>query len=166
MTCRLTLTNVNLHSLAILQTVVLIHCVWSKLYGNLSYIRKKLITPRNHCNKLYRFFLGRNVTVAHGLETTVAEYEALPSHKQNMIKEKFITLYEQSPLYHVLDEKRLLVCHAGIRQDYIGRQDKKYKPLYYMAILQEKNMLTAHLSVATGRRSIKEQLGLYMDIHR
>ena len=52
--------------------------------------------PGNHCNKLYRFFLGRNVTVAHGLETTVAEYEALPSHKQNMIKEKFITLYEQS----------------------------------------------------------------------
>ncbi len=105
------------------------------------------------------------MTIAHGLETTVAEYEALPSHQQNMIKEKFITLYEQSPLYHVLDEKRLIVCHAGIRQDYIGRQDKKYKPLYYTAILQEKNMLTALLSVATGRRSIKEQLGLYMDIH-
>lgn len=90
-------------------------------------INKKVAyyAPGNHCNKLYRFFLGRNVTIAHGLETTVAEYEALPSHKQNIIKEKFITLYEQSPLYHVLDEKRLIVCHAGIRQDYIGRQDKK-----------------------------------------
>lgn len=130
-------------------------------------INKKVAyyAPGNHCNKLYRFFLGRNVTIAHGLETTVAEYEALPSHKQNIIKEKFITLYEQSPLYHVLDEKRLLVCHAGIRQDYIGRQDKKYKPLYYMAILQEKNMLTALLSVATGQRNIKGKLGLYMDIH-
>ncbi|MCC2493581.1 bis(5'-nucleosyl)-tetraphosphatase PrpE [Bacillus cereus] len=81
--------------------------------------------PGNHCNKLYRFFLGRNVTVAHGLETTVAEYEALPPNKQNIIKEKFITLYEQSPLYHILDEKRVIVCHAGIRQDYIGRRDKK-----------------------------------------
>ncbi len=47
------------------------------------------------------------MTIAHGLETTVAEYEALPSHQQNMIKEKFITLYEQSPLYHVLDEKKV-----------------------------------------------------------
>ncbi len=25
----------------------------------------------------------------------------------------------------MLDEKRLIVCHAGIRKDYIGRQDKK-----------------------------------------
>ena len=59
--------------------------------------KRSLLRPGNHCNKLYRFFLGRNVTVAHGLETTVAEYEALPSHKQIIIKEKFITLYEQSP---------------------------------------------------------------------
>ena len=128
--------------------------------------KKAYYAPGNHCNKLYRFFLGRNVTVAHGLETTVAEYEALPSHKQNIIKEKFITLYEQSPLYHILDEKRVIVCHAGIRQDYIGRQDKKYKPLYYMAILQEKSMPMAHLSVAIGHKNTRDKLGLYMDIHQ
>ena len=31
------------------------------------------------------------------------------------------------------------MCHAGIRQDYIGRQDKKYKPLYYGDITGEKH---------------------------
>lgn len=81
--------------------------------------------PGNHCNKLYRFFLGRNVTIAHGLETTVAEYKALSSNEQAIIKHKFIDLYEQSPLYHILDNNQLIVCHAGIRQDYIGRADKK-----------------------------------------
>lgn len=63
-------------------------------------INKKVAyyAPGNHCNKLYRFFLGRNVTIAHGLETTVAEYEALPSHKQNIIK-KNSSHFMSNPLY-------------------------------------------------------------------
>ncbi|MBB6283345.1 bis(5'-nucleosyl)-tetraphosphatase PrpE [Geobacillus subterraneus] len=83
--------------------------------------------PGNHCNKLYRFFLGRNVQIAHGLETTVAEYHALPPSEQEMIRRKFIRLYEGAPLYAVLDEGRLVIAHAGIRHDYIGRMDKKVK---------------------------------------
>jgi protein phosphatase len=39
--------------------------------------KKAYYTPGNHCNKLYRFFLGNKVQIAHGLETTVAEYESL-----------------------------------------------------------------------------------------
>lgn len=83
--------------------------------------------PGNHCNKLYRFFLGRNVQIAHGLETTVSEYRTLPPSKQEMIRRKFIRLYEQAPLYAVLDEGRLVIAHAGIRHDYIGRTDQKVK---------------------------------------
>lgn len=82
-------------------------------------------SPGNHCNKLYRFFLGRKVQVTHGLETTAAEYETLPPKKQKDIRRKFMELYESSPLYHLLDDGKLVVCHAGIRQDYIGRSDKK-----------------------------------------
>ncbi len=77
-------------------------------------------SPGNHCNKLYRFFLGRNVQVTHGLETTVAEYTSLSSSKQKEIRDKMIQLYEQSPLYHRLDNDKLITCHAGIREDYIG----------------------------------------------
>lgn len=82
-------------------------------------------SPGNHCNKLYRFFIGRKVQQTHGLETTVAEYEALGRREQKAIQKKFIDLYESSPLYHVLDEGKLVTCHAGIRQDYIGRDGKK-----------------------------------------
>ncbi|AEH48908.1 bis(5'-nucleosyl)-tetraphosphatase PrpE [Parageobacillus thermoglucosidasius] len=81
--------------------------------------------PGNHCNKLYRFFLGRNVQITHGLETTVAEYRALPPGRQDMIRQKFIKLYETAPLYAQLDNGRLIIAHAGIRQDYIGRTGKK-----------------------------------------
>ncbi|MEK3989279.1 MULTISPECIES: bis(5'-nucleosyl)-tetraphosphatase PrpE [Robertmurraya] len=83
--------------------------------------------PGNHCNKLYRFFLGRNVQVTHGLETTVAEYEDLAKKEKTNIREKFIRLYETSPLYHVLDDKKLVIAHAGIKEDLIGKQGEKVK---------------------------------------
>ncbi|MFD3447355.1 bis(5'-nucleosyl)-tetraphosphatase PrpE [Microbacteriaceae bacterium 4G12] len=97
-------------------------------------------SPGNHCNKLYRFFLGRKVQVAHGLETTVAEYEALPPNKQQDIRSKFMELYETAPLYHMLDHGKLIVCHAGIRQDYIGKENKQVeKFVLYGDITGEKH---------------------------
>src|SRR5690554_3043557 len=48
-------------------------------------------TPGNHCNKLYRYFLGNKVQIQHGLETTVEEYQALSNRDQKMIRQKFIT---------------------------------------------------------------------------
>lgn len=92
---------------------------------NLARDRLAYYVPGNHCNKLYRFFLGRNVQITHGLETTVAEYNALSASQQEKIRKMFMELYEHAPLYAVLDNKKLVVAHAGIREDYIGRNDKK-----------------------------------------
>ncbi|WP_209125542.1 bis(5'-nucleosyl)-tetraphosphatase PrpE [Alkalihalobacillus sp. BA299] len=83
--------------------------------------------PGNHCDKLYRYFLGRNVQTTHGLETTVAELEQLSRKEYNAISAKFRKLVENSNLYAVLDDGKLVIAHAGIRQDYIGRHDKKVK---------------------------------------
>ncbi|WLR51604.1 bis(5'-nucleosyl)-tetraphosphatase PrpE [Bacillus tianshenii] len=83
--------------------------------------------PGNHCDKLYRFFLGRNVQITHGLETTVAEWEALPAAQQQKVREHFMKLYETSPLYWQLDNNQLVVAHAGIRSDYIGKNNKRVK---------------------------------------
>lgn len=81
--------------------------------------------PGNHCNKLYRYFLGNKVKVQHGLETTVAELNALTKDEQRVIKKKFMALYEQAELYLQLPKINTIVAHAGIRPDYIGRYDKK-----------------------------------------
>lgn len=83
--------------------------------------------PGNHCNKLYRYFLGRNVQVKHGLETTVDEYMTLSSKEQDDIRNKFLQLYKQSPLYHLLDDGNLIVCHAGMKEEFIGRRDNEVK---------------------------------------
>ena len=92
-------------------------------------VRQKLAhyTPGNHCNKLYRYFLGSKVQISHGLETTVAELEALGPEQRHFVKEAFIDMYEASSLYLTLDDGHLIVAHAGIRGDYIGRTDKKVK---------------------------------------
>ncbi|MFS0672019.1 bis(5'-nucleosyl)-tetraphosphatase PrpE [Ornithinibacillus sp. 179-J 7C1 HS] len=83
--------------------------------------------PGNHCNKLYRFFLGNNVKQQHGLETTVAEFEALDNKMQGHVRNQFMRLYEEAPLYLQLPEVNAVIAHAGIKQSYIGRLDKKVK---------------------------------------
>lgn len=89
--------------------------------------KNALYVPGNHCNKLYRYFLGNNVQQKHGLETTVAEYEALPTREQKFIQNQFITLYEQAPLYLQLPELNVIIAHAGIKESLIGRTDKTVK---------------------------------------
>ena len=89
--------------------------------------RKAKYVPGNHCNKLYRYFLGNKVHESHGLETTIAEYKTLPEDKQKLISDKFMELYEQAPLYLMLPEVNTIVAHAGIKASYIGRTDKKVK---------------------------------------
>lgn len=110
------LTDRGPQSLKVIETVV-----------NLVSKKKAYYSPGNHCNKLYRYFLGRNVSVTHGLETTVAEYKSLSNAEQHEISQKFIDLYETSPIYQILDGGKLVIAHAGIRDDYIGRTDKKVK---------------------------------------
>lgn len=83
--------------------------------------------PGNHFNKLYRYFLGNNVQHKHGLETTVAEYLALDHDEQKNIKAQFIELYENAPLYLEIPEVNAVIAHAGIKESYIGRTDKKVK---------------------------------------
>ncbi len=36
-------------------------------------------------------------------------------------------LYENAPLYAVLDDGKLVIAHAGIRGDYIGKSNQKVK---------------------------------------
>lgn len=83
--------------------------------------------PGNHCNKLYRYFLGNKVQVTHGLETTVAELSACTDQQRSYYRNIFVEMYETSPLYLQLDDNKLVIAHAGIREDYIGKMNSKVK---------------------------------------
>lgn len=83
--------------------------------------------PGNHCNKLYRYFLGNNVEIKHGLETTVEEYNQLNEQEQATIKQKFMTIYDQAPLYYYDKHLNVVVSHAGILDHMIGETNKRVK---------------------------------------
>lgn len=87
--------------------------------------KKGLYVPGNHCNKLFRYLIGRPVQVTHGLETTVAELEALTNREKKKVSHLFTSLYRSAPLYLILDGGKLIVCHAGIREQDIGKTNKR-----------------------------------------
>jgi len=89
--------------------------------------QKAHYVPGNHCDKLYRYFLGNNVQVRHGLETTVEEYRKLSQSEQHLVRKQFMELYEQAPLYLELHDANTIVAHAGIKEHYIGRYDRKVR---------------------------------------
>lgn len=100
---------------------------------------KAFYVPGNHCNKLYRYLIGNKVQTTHGLETTVAEYEALNKDDRQSIQNQFIELYDGASLYKQLDKGKLVIAHAGIREDYIGRTDKKVKTFVLYGDITGKN---------------------------
>ncbi|EDL63747.1 bis(5'-nucleosyl)-tetraphosphatase PrpE [Bacillus sp. SG-1] len=110
------LTDRGPNSLKVVETV------WKLHKEKLAYY-----VPGNHCNKLYRYFLGNNVKIVHGLETTVEELGNLPEGEIERYKEMFIELYENSPLYQQLDSGKLIIAHAGIKEEFIGKQNNKVK---------------------------------------
>ncbi len=117
------------------QSLLVVESIYKLIQKGLAYY-----VPGNHCNKLYRYFKGNKVQVTHGLETTAAEYDALGATQKQRIREAFIHLYENAPLYQVLDNGNLIIAHAGIREDYIGKHSEKVKTfVLYGDITGEKN---------------------------
>jgi protein phosphatase len=105
------------------KSIEMINLVWT-----LTIQRKTaLYIPGNHCNKLYRYFLGNKVKAVHGLETTIAELEALSKPVRKKVRDHFMQLYESAPLYLVLDQGKLVLAHAGIKKEFIGATHKGVK---------------------------------------
>lgn len=89
--------------------------------------QRGLYIPGNHCDKLYRFFLGNNVQVKHGLETTVEEYRHLSNRQQKTVRAQFMQLFEEAPVYLELPEINTVAAHAGIRAQDIGDLNKRIR---------------------------------------
>jgi protein phosphatase len=104
------------------ESIRVIQTVYELIQKDLAYY-----VPGNHCNKLYRFFLGNKVQITHGLETTVAEYKALDRKEQQKIRRSFMQLYENASLYKMLDDGKLVIAHAGISEELIGKQNSRVK---------------------------------------
>lgn len=81
----------------------------------------------NHCNKLYRYFLGNKVRLSHGLENTVEEFEKLSKEERIAFRNRFMCCYESQCYYLLLDKRRLAVVHGGLREESMGRFSNKIR---------------------------------------
>jgi protein phosphatase len=80
-----------------------------------------LCVPGNHDMKLVRKLNGQNVQVTHGLDKTLAEIEALPDDLRAEYKKKMAAFFHALVSHYVLDDGRLVVAHAGMKEEMQGR---------------------------------------------
>ncbi|AIK96641.1 metallophosphoesterase [Candidatus Odyssella acanthamoebae] len=84
---------------------------------------KALCVCGNHDDKLKRKLQGKDVQITNGLEVTLDQLrEASPE-----FLEQIISFIDQLPYYLVLDQGRLIICHAGIQKKYIGQYSPKIR---------------------------------------
>lgn len=84
-----------------------------------------LFVTGNHDNKLMRWLMGRPVRVGRGLSQTILELEALPEPEQSAFRERLLSGLRAAPGYLALDDGQLVITHAGIRDEMIGRWDRQ-----------------------------------------
>ncbi|MFD5427023.1 polynucleotide kinase-phosphatase [Streptomyces sp. NPDC127084] len=79
-----------------------------------------LCVPGNHENKLGRWLKGRQVQHTHGLAETIEQFEREDAADPRF-REQAREFIEGLVSHYVLDEGRLVVCHAGLPEKYHGR---------------------------------------------
>ena len=82
-----------------------------------------LCVPGNHDIKLKRKLSGRDVTVSHGLDRTLSELEQETSEFRAAVQEFIDGLVS----HYVFDEGRLVVAHAGMKEEMQGRGSAKVR---------------------------------------
>ena len=80
----------------------------------------------NHMDKFVRWLKGRNVKISYGMQKTVKEFESLDKKEQENLRQRILNYYEKVPLYLIINDN-VVVAHAGIKDEYIGKADKKVK---------------------------------------
>ena len=76
-----------------------------------------LCIPGNHDAKLLKKLQGRDVRVSHGMAETLAQFEGQSAEFVAEIKRFLDSLIS----HYVLDDGRLVVAHAGMKQEMQGR---------------------------------------------
>jgi polynucleotide kinase-phosphatase len=82
-----------------------------------------LCVSGNHEAKLVRALGGANVTVSHGLAESLAQLEAEPEGFGQAARDFMDGLIS----HYVLDEGRLVVAHAGLKESYHGRSSGRVR---------------------------------------
>lgn len=82
-----------------------------------------LAVPGNHDIKLMRKLHGRDVQITHGLAESLQQLESEPPE----FKEQVASFIDSLVSHYVLNEGRLVVAHAGLREELQGRGSGKVR---------------------------------------
>lgn len=82
-----------------------------------------LCVPGNHDVKLLRKLLGKNVQITHGLDRSLAQLDAEPPEFRKQVAPFLDALIS----HYVLDDGRLVVAHAGLKESMHGRGSGKVR---------------------------------------
>jgi len=82
-----------------------------------------LCVPGNHDMKLMRKLGGRNVQITHGLAESLAQLD----HEPEEFKQKVAKFIDERVSHYVLDDGKLVVAHAGMKETMQGRGSGKVR---------------------------------------
>jgi protein phosphatase len=98
-----------------------------RLVRNMTRAGAALCVPGNHDMKLLRKLRGKDVQIAHGLANTLAEIEALPEEVRGAFCQQLAEWLDGLVSHYVLDDGKLVVAHAGMKQEMQGRGSGKVR---------------------------------------
>ncbi|MGN0469356.1 MAG: metallophosphoesterase [Acutalibacteraceae bacterium] len=79
--------------------------------------------PGNHDVKLLKYLRGKNVQMTHGLDITVSQLEK----ENDDFRNEVAAFLDGLVSHYVLDDGKLVISHAGIKKEYIGRSYMKVR---------------------------------------
>ena len=86
-----------------------------------------LCVPGNHDTKLLRKLRGSDVQVSHGLAETLAEIDAIPEGERSDFCRELISFLDDLVSHYVLDNGKVVVAHAGMKESMQGRGSGKVR---------------------------------------
>ena len=92
-----------------------------KLVHNMTIAGSGMCIMGNHENKLIRKLDGKNVKVTYGLAETLAEIEAIEAERRDYDVQEIQSFLKSLISHYVLDGGKLVVAHAGLREELQGR---------------------------------------------
>ena len=98
-----------------------------RLVRNMVHHGSALCVPGNHDVKVVRKLAGKNVQITHGLADTLAEMDALPGEVRASFAKGFADFLDGLVSHYVLDDGRLVVAHAGMKEQMQGRGSGKVR---------------------------------------
>ena len=86
-----------------------------------------MCVPGNHDVKLVRKLRGKNVKIRHGLAETLADIERIDASVRTRFESELATFLDRLVSHYVVDGGKLVVAHAGLKEEFQGRGSGKVR---------------------------------------